>query len=56
MQLPWKLIDYVLLHELTHTRRHAHSGAPFWAELERHEPRAKRLRKTLHAHQPTLSA
>src|SRR5690606_36436720 len=33
MQLPWRLIDYVLLHELTHTKVMRH-GPPFWAELE----------------------
>ncbi len=29
MQLPWELIDYVILHELTHTKVLAH-GKPFW--------------------------
>jgi len=46
MQLPWHLIDYVLLHELTHTKVMQH-GAPFWQELERHAPRAKALRKEI---------
>ena len=32
MQLPWHLIDYVLLHELTHTRVMRH-GPPFWAAM-----------------------
>ena len=41
LQLPSELIDYVLLHELTHTRV-KHHGRTFWAELARHvaEPRA----------------
>lgn len=55
MQLPWHLIDYVLLHELTHTKVMRH-GPPFWAELAKHTPRAKELRKEIAAHQPVLAA
>jgi predicted metal-dependent hydrolase len=55
MQLPWHLIDYVLLHELTHTKVMQH-GAPFWRELERHLPYAKRLRKEIGEYHPVLSA
>jgi predicted metal-dependent hydrolase len=46
MQLPWHLIDYVIFHELTHTKVMQH-GAPFWQELERHVPGAKALRKEI---------
>jgi predicted metal-dependent hydrolase len=53
MQLPWHLIDYVLIHELTHTRVMRH-GPPFWLEFERHLPHAKRLRKEMAAYQPVL--
>ena len=53
MQLPWNLIDYVILHELTHTKVMQH-GAPFWKELERHVPRAKQLRKEIGQHHPIL--
>jgi predicted metal-dependent hydrolase len=53
MQLPWHLIDYVLVHELTHTRVMRH-GEPFWAELQRHMPTAKQLRKEINQHQPIL--
>lgn len=53
MQLPWHLIDYVLLHELVHTKVMQH-GTPFWAEMERHTPFAKRLRKEIHNHHPIL--
>ena len=53
MQLPWHLIDYVLLHELTHTKVMQH-GAPFWKELERHVPRARALRKEIGNHHPIL--
>lgn len=55
MQLPWHLIDYVLLHELTHTKVMQH-GAPFWQELERHAPGAKKLRQEISAHSPILTA
>lgn len=55
MQLPWHLIDYVLVHELVHTKVMQH-GAPFWQEMERHLPDAKRLRKYMRAYQPLLKA
>lgn len=54
MQLPWRLIDYVLLHELAHTKVMRH-GAPFWKEMERHTPFAKQLRKEIANHHPVLS-
>jgi predicted metal-dependent hydrolase len=54
MQLPWHLIDYVLVHELVHTKVMQH-GTPFWREFERHVPRAKRLRKEIADHQPVLT-
>jgi predicted metal-dependent hydrolase len=54
MQLPWHLIDYVLLHELTHTKVMQH-GTPFWQELERHVPHAKRLRGEIREFHPILS-
>lgn len=53
MQLPWHLIDYVLLHELTHTKIMQH-GEPFWNELERHLPHARKLRQEINTHQPVL--
>lgn len=53
MQLPWDLIDYVLLHELTHTNVMAH-GTVFWAEMERVAPGIKQLRKQIKNHKPIL--
>lgn len=53
MQLPWHLIDYVLLHELTHTRVMQH-GKPFWDELQKHLPNAKALRQEINTYQPLL--
>ncbi len=53
MLLPWQLIDYVLVHELNHTKHLNHSKS-FWAEMEHHLPNAKTLRKQLRDHQPAL--
>jgi predicted metal-dependent hydrolase len=53
MQLPWEFIDYVLLHELTHTK-HMNHGTDFWAEFIACEPRAKELRRAIRTYQPTL--
>lgn len=55
MQLPWHLIDYVILHELTHTKVMRH-GPLFWKELERHLPKAKSYRKEINGYQPILSS
>jgi predicted metal-dependent hydrolase len=44
--LPQELADYVILHELVHTRFRNH-GAGFWAELDRLVPDARRLRRQL---------
>lgn len=51
IQLPWNLIDYVLLHELVHTQHMNHAPA-FWAALERVMPGAKKMRKQVNAHKP----
>lgn len=46
MQLPWALIDYVILHELAHTK-HAHHQKPFWDYFEQLLPDAKERRKRI---------
>ena len=53
MQLPWECIDYVLIHELVHTKVLRH-GPDFWAEMERILPDVKRLRRLMRDHQPVL--
>lgn len=55
MQLPWHLIDYVLLHELMHTRIMAH-GSVFWNELEQYIPDLKTIRKEMKTYRPVLLA
>ena len=42
VKLPFTLIDYVIIHELCHTRVKNHSKE-FWAELSRHVPNWKEL-------------
>jgi predicted metal-dependent hydrolase len=53
MQLPWDLIDYVIMHELVHTR-HLNHGNGFWGTFLEHEPTAKTLRRRMRAYQPNL--
>lgn len=53
MQLPWDLIDYVIIHELTHTKIMAH-GAPFWVEVAKHVHNLPDIRRTMRTKQPTL--
>lgn len=46
LRLPEELRDYVILHELVHTRHKNHSRA-FWRELDRFVGDAKRLQRYL---------
>jgi predicted metal-dependent hydrolase len=46
IQLDWKLIDYVILHELNHTY-HQHHQSTFWESMENLLPHSKEYRKAL---------
>jgi predicted metal-dependent hydrolase len=54
VQLPWPLIDYVILHELAHTR-HLHHGPDFWQAMRSLLPDVKQLRKDIKQHRPALA-
>ena len=52
-QLPNHLIDYVLLHELMHTK-HLHHGKDFWNDLTKVLPNTKELKVELKKYRPHL--
>ena len=51
MNLPFELLDYVLIHELCHTRQMNHSQA-FWCEVAAINPRYKQHRTALKKYTP----
>jgi predicted metal-dependent hydrolase len=53
MQLPWNLIDYVLVHELTHTKILKH-GPIFWEAMGKRLPDLKEIRKSMKSYSPIL--
>lgn len=53
MKLPAELIDYVIIHELCHTRHPNHSKQ-FWLEVERILPNFRQLRRRLKEHSPVI--
>lgn len=55
MQLPWDMIDYVLVHELVHTKHLNHSPA-FWSEFEKAHPSAKQTRTKIKQFRPVINS
>ncbi len=53
MKLPDELIDYVLIHELSHTIHMNHSKK-FWAEVERCDPKYKLHKASLKNESPVI--
>lgn len=54
MQLPWPLIDYVILHELAHTR-HLNHSAYFWDEVSSTCKDYKTVRKEIKKYSPSIT-
>jgi predicted metal-dependent hydrolase len=55
LMLPWEIIDYVIMHELSHTKQMNHSTA-FWSEVAVSTPKHKQLRSELKKLQPKIHA
>ncbi len=53
MKLPFPLIDYVIIHELCHTKQMNHSPK-FWSLVESADPSYKLHRKMLKSHSPAI--
>ena len=53
VQLPMHIVDYVIIHELAHTK-HMNHGPAFWAEVAKHCPSHKLIRLQLKRYDPKI--
>jgi hypothetical protein len=53
MKLPFELIDYVIIHELSHTKQMNHSAA-FWLIVSKADPKYKLHRRALKLQNPSI--
>lgn len=53
MKLPFELIDYVIIHELSHTE-HMNHGSDFWSLVEKADPDFKAHRRALKMQNPSI--
>lgn len=55
LQLPWELIDYVLIHELVHTKVMKH-GPEFWSVMLQELPGLENLKLAIREYKPILDS
>jgi len=53
MKLPFELIDYIIIHELAHTKQMNHSST-FWKLVEQADPNYKLHRNSLKSQNPSI--
>lgn len=53
MQLPWELIEYVMIHELVHTK-HLNHSPKFWKTMNQLIPDLQTKRRLIRQHKPRL--
>ncbi|MCA9332872.1 M48 family metallopeptidase [Candidatus Saccharibacteria bacterium] len=54
IQLPWDEIDYVIIHELVHTKYMAHNRQ-FWDEVHKYVPNMDEIKRKIKVRKPTVS-
>jgi len=53
MKLPFELIDYIIIHELSHTK-HMNHGSSFWSLVSQGDPKYKLHRHALKTQNPSI--